>query len=44
MLAFIVAHRIKPVVDMVDDLDRLTDAYLRLESGDLFGKVGVKLL
>lgn len=44
MTAFIVAHRIKPVVDVVYDLDRLQDAYRHLESGKFFGKVGVNLL
>ncbi len=43
MLAFIVAHRIKPVVDVVYDLDRIEDAYRMLESGQFFGKVGVNL-
>ncbi|RZK02664.1 MAG: NAD(P)-dependent alcohol dehydrogenase [Novosphingobium sp.] len=44
MLAFIVAHRIKPVVDVVYDLDRIRDAFHMLESGQFFGKVGVNLL
>ncbi|MEO6091596.1 MAG: NAD(P)-dependent alcohol dehydrogenase [Novosphingobium sp.] len=44
MIAFIVEHRIKPVVDVVFDLDRLADAYRTLESGAFFGKVGVNLL
>jgi NADPH:quinone reductase-like Zn-dependent oxidoreductase len=44
MLAFIVAHRIRPVVDVVFDLDRLQDAYRMLESQQFFGKVGVNLL
>ncbi|MCT2400019.1 zinc-dependent alcohol dehydrogenase family protein [Novosphingobium mangrovi (ex Huang et al. 2023)] len=44
MTAFIVEHRIKPVVDVVYDLDRLVDAYRHLESGRFFGKVGVSLL
>ena len=44
MLAFLVAHRIKPVVDEVYDLDRIQDAYRMLESGRFFGKVGVNLL
>lgn len=44
MLAFIVAHRIKPVVDVVYDLDRIVDAFRMLESGQFFGKVGVNLL
>ena len=44
MLAFIVAHRIKPPVDVVYDLDRIQDAYRALERGQFFGKVGINLL
>ena len=44
MTAFIVQHRIKPVVDVVFDLDRIQDAYRTLEGGQFFGKVGVNLL
>lgn len=44
MLAFMVEHRIKPVVDVVYDLDRIQDAYRHLESGRFFGKVAVNLL
>lgn len=44
MTAFIVAHHIKPVVDVVYDLDRLKDAYRHLERGEAFGKVGVNLI
>jgi NADPH:quinone reductase-like Zn-dependent oxidoreductase len=44
MLAFIVEHRIKPVVDVVYDLERIQDAYHALQSGSFFGKVGVNLL
>lgn len=44
MVAFIVAHRIKPVVDVVYDLDHLKDAYRHLQSGSFFGKVAVSLL
>lgn len=44
MLAFSAAHAIRPVVDIVYDLDRLPDAYRRLESGAFFGKVGINLL
>lgn len=44
MTAFIVQHKIKPVVDVVYDLDRIHDAYRRLESGKFFGKVAVNLL
>ena len=43
MTAFIVQHRIRPVVDVVYDLDRIRDAYRCLESGAFFGKVGVNL-
>jgi NADPH:quinone reductase-like Zn-dependent oxidoreductase len=43
MTAFIVEHRIRPVVDAVYDLDRLQDAYRALESGRFFGKVGINL-
>ena len=44
MLAFCAAHAIRPVVDAVYDLERLTDAYRHLESGRFFGKIGVNLL
>jgi NADPH:quinone reductase-like Zn-dependent oxidoreductase len=44
MLAFIVEHRIKPVVDVVYDLDRIQDAYRTLEKGAFFGKVALNLL
>jgi NADPH:quinone reductase-like Zn-dependent oxidoreductase len=44
MLAFIVQHRIKPVVDVVYDLDRIQDAYKCMEGHGFFGKVGVSLL
>lgn len=44
MLAFIVEHRIKPVVDVVYDLERIQDAYAALQAGSFFGKVGVNLL
>lgn len=44
MVDFIVRHRIKPVIDVVYDLDRLADAYRHLESGRFFGKVGISLL
>jgi NADPH:quinone reductase-like Zn-dependent oxidoreductase len=43
MTTFIVEHRIRPVVDLVYDLDRLADAYRALESGTFFGKVGINL-
>ena len=44
MLAFAAKHAVRPVVDVVYDLDRLTDAMRHLESGRFFGKVGVNLL
>ena len=44
MTDFIVQHGIKPVVDVVYDLDRLQDAYRHLKSGKFFGKIGVNLL
>ena len=44
MTAFMVQHGIRPVVDVVYDLDRIQDAYRCLESGRFFGKVGVNLL
>ena len=43
MTAFTVRHRIRPVVDVVFDLERIVDAYHCLESGRFFGKVGVNL-
>jgi NADPH:quinone reductase-like Zn-dependent oxidoreductase len=43
MRDFIVAHRIKPVVDVVYDLERIQDAYRCAESNQFFGKVGVNL-
>lgn len=44
MLAFCAMHGIRPVVDVVYDLDRLADAMQRLESGCFFGKVGINLV
>jgi NADPH:quinone reductase-like Zn-dependent oxidoreductase len=44
LTAFMVRHHIRPVVDVVYDLDRLQDAYRCQESGRFFGKVGVNLL
>lgn len=44
MTAFIVEHNIKPVVDVVYDLDRIQDAYRHVESGQFFGKVGLNLI
>lgn len=43
MIEFMAKHDIRPVVDVVYDLDRLQDAYRALESGNFFGKVGVNL-
>lgn len=44
MTAFIVRHRIRPVVDVVYDLDRIVDAFRHLESGRFFGKVAINML
>lgn len=44
MIAFAAEHNIRPVVDVVYDLDRLPDALRHLESGPFFGKIGVNLL
>jgi NADPH:quinone reductase-like Zn-dependent oxidoreductase len=44
MAAFAARHAIRPVVDVVYDLDRLPDAMRHLESGRFFGKVGINLL
>lgn len=44
MTAFMAQHDMKPVVDVVYDLDRIQDAYRHLESGQFFGKVAVNLL
>lgn len=44
MTAFIVERCIRPVVDVVYDLERLQDAYRHLASGQFFGKVGINLL
>ncbi|MET1754574.1 NAD(P)-dependent alcohol dehydrogenase [Novosphingobium sp. RD2P27] len=44
MTAFMVQHRVRPVIDVVYDLDRLADAYRHLEGGSFFGKIGVNLL
>ena len=43
MLAFMVSHAIRPVVDVVYDLDRIQDAYRHVESGKFFGKVALNL-
>lgn len=44
MLAFAAQHGIRPVVDIVYDLERLADAMHHLESGRFFGKIGINLL
>jgi NADPH:quinone reductase-like Zn-dependent oxidoreductase len=44
MTDFIVKHRIRPVVDVVYDLDRIQDAYRCMENHQFFGKVGINLL
>lgn len=44
MVAFCARHRIRPVVDVVYDLDRIADAFRHAESGRFFGKVGINLL
>jgi NADPH:quinone reductase-like Zn-dependent oxidoreductase len=44
VLAFCARHGIRPVVDMVYDLDRLPSAMRRLESGQFFGKLGINLM
>lgn len=44
MLAFCASHAIRPVVDVVYDLERIGDAYRHLESGQFFGKIGINLL
>jgi NADPH:quinone reductase-like Zn-dependent oxidoreductase len=44
MLAFMVQHHIRPVVDVVFDVERIGDAYRCMESHAFFGKVGVNLL
>ena len=37
-------HAIRPVIDIVYDLERLPEALRRMESGDFFGKIGINLL
>ena len=44
MTDFIVEHRVRPVIDVVYDLDRIQDAYRCMESHAFFGKVGINLL
>lgn len=43
MLHFCAGHRIRPVVDIVYDLDRLPEAMRLMESGRFFGKIGINL-
>lgn len=43
MTRFIVEHRIRPVVDVVYDLERIQEAYRCMESHAFFGKVGINL-
>jgi NADPH:quinone reductase-like Zn-dependent oxidoreductase len=44
MTAFIAKHGIRPVVDVVYDLEQIADAYRHLVSGQFFGKVAISLL
>jgi NADPH:quinone reductase-like Zn-dependent oxidoreductase len=44
MLAFCARFGIRPVVDVVYDLERIQDAFRHLESGKIFGKVAINLL
>ena len=43
MLSFAAARGIRPVVDVVYELERLKDAMRHQESGDFFGKIGINL-
>jgi NADPH:quinone reductase-like Zn-dependent oxidoreductase len=43
MLAFIVAHAIKPVVDVIYPLEAIQDAFRHLEKAQFFGKIGISL-
>jgi NADPH:quinone reductase-like Zn-dependent oxidoreductase len=43
MLAFSATHRIRPVIDIVYDLERLPDALRLMESGGFFGKIAINL-
>lgn len=43
MLAFCVRHAIRPVVDAVYELPRLSDALRLMESGSAFGKIAINL-
>ena len=44
MLSFCAANRVRPVIDAVFDLARLSEALRLLESGRFFGKIGINLL
>ena len=44
MLAFGADNRVRPVIDAVYDLARLSAALRLLESGRFFGKIGINLL
>jgi NADPH:quinone reductase-like Zn-dependent oxidoreductase len=44
MVAFAAQHAIRPVVDVVYDLERLADALRMMESGAFFSKIGINLL
>ncbi len=44
MIAFCAQHGIRPVVDMVYDLDRLAEAMRHMASGRFFGKIGINLM
>jgi NADPH:quinone reductase-like Zn-dependent oxidoreductase len=39
----ITAHQLKPAVDSTFDLDHVADAFRRLEHGQHFGKIGIKI-
>ncbi|UCD70110.1 MAG: NAD(P)-dependent alcohol dehydrogenase [Betaproteobacteria bacterium] len=39
----IAAHQLKPAVDSTFDLDHVADAFRRLEHGQHFGKIGIKI-
>jgi zinc-binding alcohol dehydrogenase/oxidoreductase len=43
MNSFIERHRIRPVIDRVYDLDDTLAAYQRLEAGQHFGKIVIRL-
>lgn len=43
MLSFVDEHKIRPVVDSIYDFESYADAFSRLESGNQFGKVVIKI-